>query len=285
MTQNQPFSLRPRSRRLGFTLVEMAMVVVLMGIVMTMGLRMLKATQENAAWSETKQKQERIKVALIGYLRTNGRLPCPDSALPPTGGEPPACLAAAGSGVLPWKVLGMSLGDVQDGWSNFFTYRVANATPASSKNWTIKAGATSFTIGELTAPLTTFTLRERSDAGLMGAALVPNPVVVIISHGKNGAGARTVRGAALLPAPAGLDESTNTTAPFTSFVMRTPTDLAAATGGVFDDLVTYMTPNHLLQPMLDDKTLKGVCSAYCATPGPSCAATGVPIGNPAPTCP
>ena len=126
----------------GFTLVEMAVVVLLLGIVLTMGLRMLKATQDNAAWSETRLKQDRIKVALIGFFRTNGRLPCPDSALLPTGAEPAVCLANAGRGVLPWKVLGLSVGDVQDGWSNFFTYRVANATPATSKNWTVKAGAT-----------------------------------------------------------------------------------------------------------------------------------------------
>ena len=78
----------------------MAVVVVLMGIMMTLGLRMLQATQNNAAWSETKLKQERIKVALISFLRTNGRLPCPDSALPPTGVEPAACLVNAGRGVL-----------------------------------------------------------------------------------------------------------------------------------------------------------------------------------------
>ena len=273
----------------GFTLVEMAVVVVLMGIMMTLGLRMLQATQNNAAWSETKLKQERIKVALISFLRTNGRLPCPDSALPPTGVEPAACLVNAGRGVLPWRGLGMSIGDAQDGWSNFFTYRVANDTPVSGSNWTIKVGATAFTLGELTVPLATFALSERSDAGVLGASLTPNPVVMIISHGKNGLGGRTVRGSVLLPMPTGADELLNATTALPGapphFVTRVPTDVAAATGGAFDDLVAYMTPNHLLQPLLDDKTLKGVCQAYCAVPGPGCVAAAVPVGNPAPTCP
>lgn len=278
-------ALRRSFHSAGFTLVEMAVVVLLIGIVLTMGLGMMRSTQENAAWSETRLKQDRIKVALIGFFRTNGRLPCPDSALPPTGAEPAACLVNAGRGVLPWKVLGLSVGDVQDGWSNFFTYRVANRTPASSQNWTVKAGATAFSLRELTAPLATFTLQERSDAGVLGAALVPNPVVVLISHGKNGAGARTVRGTALLPAPVGADELANATAGSTSFVMRTPTTVTAAPGGAFDDVVAYMTPNQLFQPMLDDKTLIGVCSAYCASPGPACTAAGIPIGLPNPTCP
>jgi prepilin-type N-terminal cleavage/methylation domain-containing protein len=278
-----------RNRLAGFTLVEMAVVVVLMGIMLTLGLRMLQATQNNAAWSETKLKQERIKVALVSFLRTNGRLPCPDSALPPTGVEPAVCLINAGRGVLPWRVLGMSIGDAQDGWSNFFTYRVANRTPATASNWTTKVGATAFTVGELTAPLASFALSERSDAGALGPSLVPNPVVMVISHGKNGLGGRTVRGTALLPLPAGADELLNATTALPAapphFVTRSPTDAGGAAGGTFDDLVTYMTPNHLLQPLLDDKTLKGVCQAYCAAPGPGCVAAAVPVGNPAPTCP
>ena len=96
-----------RHRPGGFTLIEMAVVIVLMGIVMTLGLRMLQATQNNAAYSQTQTKQERIKLALIAFMRTNGRLPCPDSALPPTGVEPAACLVNFGRGVLPWQTLGL----------------------------------------------------------------------------------------------------------------------------------------------------------------------------------
>ncbi len=288
MNHTPPHLLSRRNRNgNGFTLVEMAVVVLLMGIVLTMGLSMLKVTQENAAWSETRLKQDRIKAALIGFFRTNGRLPCPDSALPPTGVEPAACLGAAGRGVPPWRVLGLSVGDVQDGWSNFISYRVANATPVTSRNWTLKAGATAFSLRELTVLPATVSLsyQERSDAGALGGALTPYPVVMLISHGKNGAGARTVRGTALMPMPAGADELANANTASTAFVMRTPTDVAAAPGGAFDDVVTYMTPSQLFQPMLDDKTLKGQCQAYCAVAAPGCVAAAIPIGLPNPTCP
>lgn len=262
MTVRSSLKQLRRASATGFTLVEMAVVVVLMGIVMTLGLRMLQANLNNAAWSQTQQKQERIKTALIAFLRTNGRLPCPDSALPPTGAEPAACLVNAGRGVLPWQVLGLSVGDVQDGWSNFFTYRVANRTPITSSNWTIKAGTAPFTISELTTPLVALTLQVRNDAGVLGPAITPGPVAVILSHGKNGFGARTLRGAAVLPAPPGADELSNATAASTTFITRTPTDVAAAAGGAYDDLVAYLTPKDLLQPLLDDKTLKGVANAY-----------------------
>ena len=262
MNHTDTVSLLKRPQSAGFTLVEMAVVIIIMGIMLTLGLRLLQATQNNAAWSETKLKQERIKVALIGYLRTNGNLPCPDSALPPTGVAPGTCLVIAGRGVPPWQTLGLSVSDVQDGWSNFFTYRVANNTPPASRNWTTKLGATAFTITELTTPLTSLTVQVRSDTGVLGPPIVPNPVAVILSHGKNGFGARTIRGAAPLPAPVGADELSNAGAASTTFIVRTPTDVAAATGGAYDDVVAYMTPNDLLQPLIDDKTLKGIATSY-----------------------
>ena len=245
----------------GFTLVEMAVVITLIAIVMTLGLRLLQATQESAAWSETKVKQERIKLALISFMRTNGRLPCPNSVAPWDGAEDAPCLVNAGRGVVPWQALGLSIGDVQDGWRNFLSYRVANRTPAISSNWTTTTGATAFTISELTAPSSTFTLQERDAAGVLGVAVVPNPVVMLISHGKNGAGARTVRGT-LIAAPTGADELANSGAASTTFVNRAPTDVAAAAGGIFDDVVTSMNPRDLLQPLVDDKTLKGSSAAY-----------------------
>jgi prepilin-type N-terminal cleavage/methylation domain-containing protein len=264
MKSSHPLRLPNRPARpgvAGFTLVEMAVVVTLMAIAMTMGLRLLSATRESAAWSETKVKQERIKVALVAYMRTNGRLPCPNSVAPWDGAEDTPCLVNAGRGIVPWQALGLSIGDVQDGWLNFFTYRVANRTPATSSNWTLTAGATAFTLGELTAPLATFTLQERDAAGVLGAAVLPNPVLMIISHGKNGAGARTVRGT-VLPAPIGADELANAGVASTTFVSRTPNEVAASAGGLFDDVVASMSPRDLLQPLVDDKTLKGSTPAF-----------------------
>ncbi|PKO86088.1 MAG: hypothetical protein CVU18_16755 [Betaproteobacteria bacterium HGW-Betaproteobacteria-12] len=59
--------IQPTQQPQGFTLVELAVVLVLIGIVTTMGLKMVTATLGNAAYSETKSKQELIKTALIGY--------------------------------------------------------------------------------------------------------------------------------------------------------------------------------------------------------------------------
>lgn len=289
--------MRPDRRRAfaGFSLIEMAVVLVLVTIAASLGLGLMRANLEKAAWNETRVKQDRIKAALGAFLRTNGRLPCPNSAAPWDGAEDSPCLVNAGRGIVPWQALGIGRGETQDGWGNFFTYRVANRTPVSSSNWTITTGVGAFSIAELTSPLASITLQQRDAAGVLGPAIAPNPVVVIVSHGKNGNGARTVQGTLIpLPAAAAADELVNATTASTSFIDRAPNDVAASTGGIFDDLVSYLTPTDLMQPLVDNKTLMGstvafyreqairqVALASCTPPlvAPSLAAIQPGIGN------
>ena len=244
----------------GFSLIEMSVVVLLMSIFLTMGLGLMRAKLENSAWSETKLKQEKIKLALIQFLRSNGRLPCPNTGATLNGTETSPCLVNAGRGVVPWAALGLTRAEVLDGWGNFISYRVANRTPASSTNWTLMTGATAFTIAELnvpnppTLPNVAITIQERSNAGVI-TAITQSAVVALISHGKNGSGARTVNGTTLA-APVGVDEVTNATLASTTFISRIPTEVAAAAGGLYDDIVAYMTPQDILQPLVEDKTLR-----------------------------
>jgi hypothetical protein len=54
-------------------------------------------------------------------------------------------------------------------------------------------------------------------------------------------------------------------------------------GGPYDDVVSYITPQDLLQPLISEKTLNA-CIAYCTTSAP-CTAASVPIGLATPACP
>lgn len=261
-------------KRQGFTLAEMAVVMILIGIAMTMGLKMVTSTLENASYSETKSKQERIKIALIGYLRTNGRLPCPDNAAGVASGvEVSPCINAGdGFGVVPWQTLGIPRDTVQDGWGNFFSYTVANGT-AGSKNWTSRTLGNPFDIKELTSPTTAFIFQELDTAGTALIGIPNKAVVVILSHGKNGFGAKTTKLALRIPTTdAGAGEITNAAGGAT-FVLRPVTEDPAAFNGPYDDLLAYMSPQDLLQPLVSEGTLKA-CYAYCPT-GPSCTFGGV----------
>ena len=284
----------------GFTLAEMAIVLILMGLAMTMGLMMVTATLDNAAYSETKSKQERIKIALIGYLRTNGRLPCPDITADPTdalyglqdrqsNADPDSACTAPGTTVqvVPWRDLGLTRDDVTDGWGDFFTYRVAKDTDL--RNWTSRSGAGApFDINQLSSPaLNVLTLSENNGGG--ATSIVPSPVVVIVSHGKNGLGARTVKGTINTAPSVGTDEAINATVGSSAFIRRPVTD-AVGGGGAFDDLVAFMAPQDLLQPLISEGSLK-TCYAYCSsvpscTGGGvfSCAPAGVPYCSGGPSC-
>lgn len=291
----------------GFTLAEMAVVVLIMGITLSMGLKMVTANLDNSAYSETKSKQERIKLALIGYLRTNGRLPCPDTNLPPDGSEdrmgtsPNDTCSAAGRnfGAVPYVSLNLTRDAVLDGWGNHFTYKVATANDSSAytlnpapqrfrtantnQNWTTATVATNaFDISSLNTSATD-TIRtiiiKGAGPDTNARDISYTAVAVIISHGKNGFGAATTKSALRMPATAaigaGQDEISNatdttlTTTPVI-FIRRPVTEVTAAIGGAYDDVVAYMTPQDLLQPLISEGTLKA-CKAYCPfTFNPSC---------------
>ena len=289
--------LIPRDR--GFTLAEIAIGVLIMGIMLSMGLKTAVSNLENAAYSETRSKQEQIKLALIGFLRTNGRLPCPDNTAGIATGNESACVGAAtGYGVVPWRALGISRDGVLDGWGNFFSYRVSNvnatAQPAgvpplhvyANQNWTIHAAA-GFDIRSYvstTAVQAGFQsiLIQNREPGPGLSTESRNAVVVLISHGKNGLGAKTIKAAGRI-AGAANDELTNATLGSTTFVRRAYSDNApVASGGAYDDVVAYMTPQDLLQPLISERTLLGTCAAYCTAGGPApCATTtAIPIGAP-----
>lgn len=282
----------------GFTLVELAIVIVLIGVAMTLGLKTITATIENSLYSETKSKQERIKMALVSYLRTNGILPCPDNsgaAVVATGLAAAACSPAAanGYGIVPWRTLGISRETVVDGWGNYFSYRVANGS--TGKNWTsIAVPATDMTINELKVQTDALTIQELNSDGTALVDVTKKAVVVIVSHGKNGFGAKTTKVGARMPTDdAGAGETTNATVGTTTFVLRAVTDVAAAFNGPYDDIATYMLPQDLLQPLVNEGTVKS-CIAYCSSAVTSscsnatetCACFGVGLqGVPAGTTP
>jgi hypothetical protein len=278
-----------------------------MGIALSMGLKLANVNLENAAYSETRSKQELVKQALIGFLRANGRLPCPDTAAGLATGVESACsgvaLAPSGYGVVPWQTLGISRDAALDGWGNFFTYRVSNVTLGAAtlpfagtplhrfqnQDWTRRPlGFDILSIAAAPAvPGSGYQsiLIQNREPGPALSTESRNAIVVLVSHGKNGFGAKTIKAAARI-AGAANDELTNATLGSLTFVRRGFSENApVASGGPYDDVVTYMTPQDLLQPLITEKTLIGTCQAYCVNPGASCAPVAIPIGSTPATCP
>ncbi|MBZ0095875.1 MAG: prepilin-type N-terminal cleavage/methylation domain-containing protein [Sulfuricella sp.] len=226
----------------GFTLVEMAIVLVIVGLLLG-GLLMPLSTQiEQRRISETQKALDEIKEALIGFAVANKRFPRPATSAT-NGVENPATCAndAACSGFIPWATLGVTK---LDAWGKIIRYSVtpdfANAsitliTVANRKVLTRDgAGATSYLIGQ---------------AGACTATQQCAPVV-IFSHGKQRLGTTDTGVAIPDDTATNLDEDANNIGP-TDYYQRTPSEnTAALMGGEFDDLVTWLSPNILFNRMV-----------------------------------
>lgn len=118
-------------KHLGFTLVEMAIVLVVIGIVLAGVLGTFKAQMDNSRTRETQQSLTDIREALIAFALSNGRLPCPaDPTLTSTAAgagledpNPVVNRCNRLNGVIPWATLGVK---ELDAWGGRFSYSVSD---------------------------------------------------------------------------------------------------------------------------------------------------------------
>ncbi len=227
----------------GYSLVELAIVVLIVSIMLSMGLAAFNTQITNAALSTTAKRQTALKDALAGYLVRNNRLPCPDTDN--DGQEnrttPNDVTTACSSkfGTIPYVTLALSRSEALDPWENLFSYAVSNTMPRN--NWTITANFLPGNGGD-------FTVNDRQTTNPFATTLIANNVVaVIISHGINGDGAYTTKGTRNILPVAGTndDELTNTTVSAT-YIKRPFSNVALGTFGTFDDIVLAISAEDLL---------------------------------------
>lgn len=123
----------PHNNLHGFTLVEMAIVLVIIGLSLGMLLPMTTGLLDSQKRQLVQTKLSVIDTALVNFVAQNKRLPCPALGTTASGAVGAgienvalgACAPATEiSGVVPWVTLGISENDASDPWNGRITYRV-----------------------------------------------------------------------------------------------------------------------------------------------------------------
>lgn len=111
-----------RSSQLGFTLIEIAIVLLILGLLAGILFPISDLSRAAARDQEVRRQLQAIQSALEGYALEHGQLPCPASTT--TQGEEARISTTqceTNAHLLPWRVLGTVQ---KDPWQRPYLYRV-----------------------------------------------------------------------------------------------------------------------------------------------------------------
>ncbi len=190
----------------GFTLLEMAIVLAIFGLVASGGMLAATAFMEKAAVAKTKKNLNKIEDAITVFVLQHGYLPCPYNKYDITSG---ACVTTsdpaspANFGIAPYLDLGLQRNEIMDGWNRYITY-VADTAFTPDTGTPMACGSVAYTAINSLPSIAVMDTNGNAPSDL-GA-------YVLISHGKNGFGAymsETVNYGGRPPAGAGTEELQN----------------------------------------------------------------------------
>lgn len=262
MKQVQARGIRLPGLQPGFTLAELAIVLVIISFLLGGTMAMVSTQTEQRNWNDTQSRLESARDAILGYAIANGRLPCPANSTS-AGAEVHVggvCGAAGNTydyyggivggvtyGLMPAVTVGYQPVDPQgfavDAWGNRIRYAVSRLTTpvTTSANFTnaanLKASGVTVLPNDLIVCASATGIVAGPPGGCGAAANqvtgTTTVVAVLYSPGKNGRS----------PAALGADEAANEDRSATNdavFVSHTPAPSGAA-GGEFDDQVLWIS--------------------------------------------
>jgi prepilin-type N-terminal cleavage/methylation domain-containing protein len=194
----------------GFTLAEMAIVLLIIGILLASGLGALSGQLATQRHSESKRLLEQANQALLGFALANNHLPCPaDPALANTdanagqqerqaAGNANAYRCVRSYGDLPWRELGLP---ELDAWGRRLKYAVVTSPTGGTASYAGDFAGSNPTAGtacglptnkpcitlQSSANLTIRSATRRDGAAVTSRILVNNAAAVIFSEGEQGA--------------------------------------------------------------------------------------------------
>lgn len=224
----------------GFSLYEMAIVVVIMSILIGSVYALVPVQTDLQNIDLTKSRLDRIQSAIDTYVNQYGFLPCPAASNAAvasstfgvstdcTAATPPSGTSETGTGdntvrlgVIPSRTLNLTDSDMFDAWNNRFSYTVVK-----------KLATTLSDFSNAVISNNTIIMQDANSNQINNSAIA----YVLISHGKHGDGATNYNGVATT-CPTGTPEAQNcsNTNVFTdAFFNSNPANL-------FDDYVRWKT--------------------------------------------
>lgn len=183
-----------RSSR-GFTLIEMAIVLVVLTLIISGGLFAVAGITDNTKRAETNKKLDVIEKALVLYAIQNACLPCPaDGNLASSNADAgrarynastyysTGCTSVAGDdcdgivGVVPWRNLGLSEMDIVDAWGTRITYSIAQDSGIEDTDGMVRIPPSTYTpLGEVVV----------QTAASTPVNITSVAAYVLVSHGKD----------------------------------------------------------------------------------------------------
>jgi prepilin-type N-terminal cleavage/methylation domain-containing protein len=270
-------------RKTGFTLIEMAIVLVIIGLVLGTVMGALSALRSSAALTTTASREATIKTALSSFVAQNYRLPCPANPALTSGqagyGMEAYTLAAGTNAIvcsvnpvsttyvggLPWGSLGLTDEMGTDGYGNRYTYAVsklATTTVLTPPAINPTAPLVSGMQGSINIyPTATPALANQSNScpTVPGSTNPCSAVAVVVSHGQNGYYAYSRFGQLIAgPATPGNDELQNgkLAAGSPQDVNYVVKDFSSNAANPYDDMVLPITANDLLAPLVSSGALQ-----------------------------
>ena len=228
-----------KNKMLGFTLVEMAIVLVIFGLVLSALLLPLSAQRSQAAQAQTVNTLDNAKQALLGFAQANGRLPCPATGATGVESPPVGGVCNPQVGFFPAFTLGLQPTDpdgfVVDAWNNRIGYAITNSNAGA---FITSQGMSNLGVAALTPDL------RVCPTSVCASTLINNAVTVIYSTGETGAQGSLGRADEL----ANLDNNT-------IFISRDISVAPQSDPNEFDHLVTWISPYVLYNAMIQSGQL------------------------------
>ena len=236
----------------GFSLIELAVVLVIIGLLLGGGIAAFTAVAEQTNRSEQRAQLDTARDALYGFAMSEGRLPCPDVSDPLDGDEdrdtsvsPVECTAQEGA--LPWSDLGIGR---LDAWGQPLRYRVTTAAGGGA--------ADDFAEEVPGGDAATFAVGSKGDIEVSETAgggddVAGNIVALVISYGEQGDQVWTNEDATITCPGAGVsgfsseeNENCNGGDEFVQTGYR-----PASVGEGFDDMLTWIPYTVLTARMVE----------------------------------